>query len=162
MIFQESDVIFRSVRDYLKSSLNEIIVDTPQAYDQVVKYVKQLRPEFADRIKLYQDKTSLFARNRLECQIETAYQREVNLKSGASIVFDQGEALTAIDINSKKATAGSDIEETAFNINIEAAEEILFNCNDMAKVCTYFNLGSFAISPDNTKIALVFRLYYLI
>ena len=125
LIFQESDVIFRSVRDYLKEDLTEIIVDTQEAYDQVMKHVAQLRPEFSERIKLYSGDQSLFTRYRLECQIELAYRREVELLSGGSIVFDQGEALTAIDVNSKKATTGSDIEETAFNTNIEAAEEIV-------------------------------------
>ena len=124
LIFQESDVIFRSVRDHLKDDLTEIIVDTQEAYDQVMKHVAQLRPEFSDRIKLYSSDQSLFSRYRLECQIELAYKREVELLSGGSIVFDQGEALTAIDVNSKKATAGADIEETAFNTNLEAAEEI--------------------------------------
>jgi len=125
LIFQESDVIFRSVRDYLKEDLTEIVVDTQEAYDQVMKHVAQLRPEFSERIKLYSGEQSLFTRYRLECQIELAYRREVELLSGGSIVFDQGEALTAIDVNSKKATTGSDIEETAFNTNIEAAEEIV-------------------------------------
>ena len=114
LIFQESDVIFRSVRDYLQRGLTEIIVDTRDAYDQVVKHVAQLRPDFTDKVTLYEDSRALFARFRLECQIELAYKREVDLLSGASIVIDQGEALTAIDVNSKKATAGSDIEETVF------------------------------------------------
>jgi ribonuclease E len=124
LIFQESDVIFRSVRDYLKHDLTEIIVDTQEAYDQVMKHVAQLRPEFSDRIKLYSDSQSLYSRYRLECQVELAYRREVDLLSGGSIVIDQGEALTGIDVNSKKSTSGSGIEETAFNTNIEAAEEI--------------------------------------
>ena len=124
LIYQESDVILRSIRDYLRQNIAEIIVDSNEAYQRVLNHVKQLRPEFVDRVKLYQDEMPIFNRYKIEQQIETAYQREIRLPSGGSIVIDHTEALTSVDINSSKATKGGDIEETAYKTNLEAASEV--------------------------------------
>ena len=124
LIYQESDVVLRSIRDYLRQNINEIVVDEAQTHKRVVQHVKQLRPEFVDRIKLYEEPIPLFNKYRLEKQIEMAYQREIRLPSGGSIVIDHTEALTSIDINSSKATKGGNIEETAYQTNLEAAAEV--------------------------------------
>lgn len=124
LIHQESDVVIRTLRDYLRQDISEVIVDNQDAHERALNYIKQVRPDFADRIKLYTDSIPLFSRFQIEQQIETAYQREVRLPSGGSIVIDQTEALVAIDINSARATKGKSIEETALNTNVEAAEEI--------------------------------------
>ncbi|WP_423062289.1 Rne/Rng family ribonuclease [Candidiatus Paracoxiella cheracis] len=124
LIHQESDVIIRAIRDYLRQDIEEIIVDEPQAYERARHYINQVRPNFADRLKLYRDKLPLFSRFQIEQQIENAYQREVRLPSGGSVVIDHSEALVAIDINSARATRGGNIEETALQTNLEAAEEI--------------------------------------
>lgn len=124
LIHQESDIVIRTIRDHMSKDTTDIIIDDPEVFARAKLYLDQARPDFVDRLKLYQDKVPLFTRYRVEHQIETAFQREVNLPSGASIVIDPCEALVAIDINSAKATKGSGIEETAFNINLEAAEEI--------------------------------------
>lgn len=124
LIHQEGDIIIRVIRDYLHQDIMEILIDTPEVYNKTVEYLKQTRPDFVKRVKLYQNKTPLFSQYQIEKQIETAYQRVVNLPSGGSIVIDHSEALVSIDINSARATGGRDIEETAFNTNMEAAEEI--------------------------------------
>lgn len=124
LIFQESDIVIRAIRDYLRSDLSEIIVEGEQVYEKAKNYINQVRPDFSSRLKLYRDAIPLFNRFQIEQQIETAYHREVSLPSGGSIVIDHSEALVSIDINSARATRGSDIEETAFNTNLEAAEEI--------------------------------------
>lgn len=124
LIYQESDVVLRSIRDYMRQNINEIVVDEPRVYQRVLQHVEQLRPEFVDRVKLYEEDIPLLHKYRVENQIETAYQRNIHLNSGGSIVIDHTEALTSIDINSAKATKGKDIEETAYQTNLEAAGEI--------------------------------------
>jgi ribonuclease E len=124
LILQESNVVIRAIRDYLRQDIGEVLIDNQDAYDEASAFVTQVMPHFQSRIKLYQDDTPLFNRYQIESQIETAFQREVHLPSGGSIVIDPTEALVSIDINSARATRGSDIEETALNTNLEAAEEI--------------------------------------
>lgn len=125
LIHQESDVIMRALRDYLRSDIGEIIVDKREVFDKVKDRIRFIRPAFENRIKLNEDREiPLFNRYQIETQIETAYQREVRLPSGGSIVIDPTEALVSIDINSARATKGADIEETALQTNKEAAQEI--------------------------------------
>jgi len=124
LIYQESDVILRSVRDYLRENINSIIIDDQATYERVMHYVKQLRPDFVDRVSFYDNHIPLFTRYHVETQIEMAYEREIHLPSGGAIVIDTTEALTSIDINSARANKGSDIEETALHTNMEAAYEI--------------------------------------
>lgn len=125
LIHQESDVIIRALRDYLRSDIGEIIVDKKEVFEKVKRQIQSVRPAFENRIKLNEDREiPLFTRFQIESQIETAYQREVRLPSGGSIVIDPTEALVSIDINSSRATKGADIEETALQTNKEAAQEI--------------------------------------
>lgn len=124
LIYRESDVISRTIRDYLREDINQIIVDTKEAHERVMTHVNRLRPEFANRVKIFKGDKPLFITHRIEHQIETAYQREVTLPSGGVVVIDHTEALTSIDINSSRATKGEDIEETALHTNLEAAMEI--------------------------------------
>ncbi len=124
LIHQESDVVIRTIRDYLRQDVMEIIVDDAALYAKIKEHLEQIRPDFAYRLKLYTATIPLFNRYQIEHQIESAYQRELSLPSGGSIVIDHTEALVAVDVNSRKATKGSDIEETALNTNLEAAEEI--------------------------------------
>src|SRR5690606_21603914 len=123
-LFQESNVIIRAIRDYLRPDIGEVIVDTPEAYNLCAAFIQQVMPSFNSRVKLYQDPIPLFNRYQVENQIETAFMREVKLPSGGSIVIDITEALVSIDINSSRATKGGDIEETATQTNLEAADEI--------------------------------------
>lgn len=124
LIHQESDVVIRALRDYLREDINEVLIDNQDVYAKAKKYVNEVRPDFINRIKLYQNNIPLFTRFQIESQIESAYQREVRLPSGGYLVIDHTEALVSIDINSGGATRGGDIEETALNTNIEAANEI--------------------------------------
>lgn len=124
LIYQESNVIIRTIRDYLRQDIGEVLFDTQESYDEALNFVRQVMPHYEARIKLYQEPLPLFNRYQIEGQIETAFQREVKLPSGGSIVIDPTEALVSIDINSSRATRGSDIEETALNTNLEAADEI--------------------------------------
>ncbi|MCO7225858.1 ribonuclease E [Pleionea sp. CnH1-48] len=125
LIHQESHVLNRAVRDYLRPDIGELIVDKQEAYEKLKYTIERIRPDFVNRIKLYTDREiPLFNRYQIESQIESAFQREVQLPSGGSIVIDPTEAMISIDINSARATKGSDIEETALNTNIEAAQEI--------------------------------------
>jgi ribonuclease E len=124
LIHQESDVVIRAIRDYLRRDVGEIIVDNVEVFQRAENYLQRVRPDCTNRIKLYSDTAPLFTRFQIESQIESAFQREVQLPSGGSIVIDRTEALVSIDINSAKSTAGGDIEETAFNTNLEAADEI--------------------------------------
>ncbi len=124
LIYQESDVIMRAIRDYLRPDISEILIDNPKAYEHARTHMALMRPDFLPRLKPYEDPIPLFTRYQIEAQIETAFQREVSLENGGSIVMDPTEALIAIDINSAKATAGGDIEETAFQTNSAAAREI--------------------------------------
>ncbi|AKD37896.1 ribonuclease E [Pasteurella multocida subsp. multocida OH4807] len=124
LIHQESDVIVRAIRDYLRRDIGEILIDSPKVYEKAKAHIKLVRPDFIHRVKLYQGEVPLFSHYQIESQIESAFQREVRLPSGGSIVIDVTEALTAIDINSSRSTRGGDIEETALNTNLEAADEI--------------------------------------
>lgn len=124
LIYQESNVIIRAIRDYLRQDIGEVLVDAPLVFEDVLNFVRSVMPAYESKIRLYQDETPLFNRYQIESQIETAFQREVTLPSGGSIVIDPTEALVSIDINSARATKGSDIEETAYQTNLEAAEEI--------------------------------------
>ena len=124
LIYQESNVIIRAIRDYLREDINEILLDDPVVYQEAVDFMQQVMPHFLSRLKLYQDTVPLFSRYQIESQIETAFQREVRLPSGGAVVIDHTEALLSIDINSSKSTKGTDIEETALTTNLEAAEEI--------------------------------------
>ena len=124
LIFQESNVIIRTLRDYLRQDIGEVLIDTREAYDEAMVFIRQVMPHYENKIKLYEDKVPLFNRYQIEAQIETAYQREVKLPSGGSIVIDPTEAMLSIDINSARATKGGDIEETALQTNLEAADEI--------------------------------------
>ncbi|MEC8858458.1 MAG: ribonuclease E [Pseudomonadota bacterium] len=124
LIYQESNVIIRCIRDYLRQDIGEVLFDTQEAYEEALNFVRQVMPHYEARIKHYQDPLPLFNRYQIENQIESAFQREVKLPSGGSIVIDPTEALISIDINSSRATRGSDIEETALNTNLEAADEI--------------------------------------
>lgn len=124
LIYQESNVIIRAIRDYLRKDIGEVLIDSKKVYDEAQGFVQQVMQDFQHKIKLYDDETPLFSRFQIESQIETAFEREVKLPSGGSIVIDPTEALVSIDINSSRATKGADIEETALNTNLEAAEEI--------------------------------------
>ncbi|ERP95533.1 hypothetical protein Q666_06310 [Marinobacter sp. ES-1] len=124
LIHQESNVIIRAVRDYLRQDIGEVLIDAESVYEDVLSFVRAVMPTFENKIKLYKDEIPLFSRYQIEGQIETAFQREVKLPSGGSIVIDPTEALVSIDINSSRATKGHDIEETALQTNLEAAEEI--------------------------------------
>jgi len=124
LLFQESNVIIRAVRDYLREDVDQVLIDSEDAYKQATDFVSLVMPQYKNRIKMYQDTIPLFNRFQIESQIETAFQREVRLPSGGSIVIDPTEALVSIDINSARATRGSDIEETALQTNLEAADEI--------------------------------------
>ena len=124
LIYQEGDVITRAVRDYMRDDIGEILIDTQDAFDQASGFVGQVMPHLRSRVKRYDSDVPLFNRYQIEGQIESAFQREVRLPSGGSIVIDPTEALVSIDINSARATKGADIEETALNTNLEAADEI--------------------------------------
>lgn len=124
LIHQESDVVMRAVRDYLRKDIGEILIDHPEVYAHAKQQIELFRPDFVNRAKLYTDSVPLFSRFQIEHQIESAFQREVRLPSGSTIVIDHTEAMVSIDINSGKATKGGDIEETALNTNLEAADEI--------------------------------------
>ncbi|MCO1774095.1 ribonuclease E [Pseudomonas aeruginosa] len=124
LIYQESNVIIRAIRDYLRQDIGEVLIDSIDAQEEALNFIRQVMPQYASKVKLYQDSVLLFNRFQIESQIETAFQREVKLPSGGSIVIDPTEALVSIDINSARATKGGDIEETALQTNLEAAEEI--------------------------------------
>jgi ribonuclease E len=124
LIHQESNVIVRAIRDYLRRDIGEVLIDRPKTFESVKERIGVMRPDFLSKVKLYENDVPLFTHYQIETQIESAFQREVRLPSGGSIVIDPTEAMTSIDINSARATKGSDIEETAFNTNLEAADEI--------------------------------------
>ncbi|PWV82905.1 ribonuclease E [Halomonas sp. A11-A] len=124
LIYRESNVIIRAMRDYLRQDIGEVLIDSPEVHEQALAFIRQVMPSYQQKIKLYTDEVPLFSRFQIESQIETAYEREVKLPSGGSIVIDHTEALVSIDINSARATRGSDIEETALQTNLEAADEI--------------------------------------
>ena len=124
LIHQESDIVILAIRDYLRQDIGEIIIDNMEVFHRAREFIQHVMPEQVYKVKPYQDTIPLFTRFQIESQIESAYQREVTLPSGGSIVIDITEALTAIDINSSRATKGTDIEDTAFSTNMEAACEI--------------------------------------
>ena len=124
LIYQESNVIVRAIRDHLRQDIGEVLVDNVQVFENAKELVRQVMPSYANKVKLYDDETPLFNRFQVEGQIESAFQREVRLPSGGAIVIDPTEALVSIDINSARATKGGDIEETALHTNLEAADEI--------------------------------------
>ncbi|MDO8862316.1 ribonuclease E [Haliea sp. E1-2-M8] len=124
LLFQESNVIIRAVRDYLRDDIDQVLIDSDDAFAEASEFVSMVMPKYKNRIKRYEDSIPLFNRFQIESQIETAFQREVRLPSGGSIVIDPTEALVSIDINSARATKGTDIEDTALQTNLEAADEI--------------------------------------
>lgn len=124
LIYQEGNLVIRAIRDYFHPDIGEILIDTQEIYEQATQFMNHVMPNYVDRVKLYEDEVSLFSRFQIEHQIESAFSREVRLPSGGAIVIDHTEALVSIDVNSSRATKGSDIEHTAFNTNIEAAEEV--------------------------------------
>ncbi|WP_295696841.1 Rne/Rng family ribonuclease [uncultured Neisseria sp.] len=124
LLFMESSLLIRAIRDYFRPDIGEILVDNQEVYDQVAEFMSYVMPSNVGRLKLYQDHTPLFSRFQIEHQIESAFSRSVSLPSGGAIVIDHTEALVSIDVNSARATRGSDIEDTAFKTNMEAAEEV--------------------------------------
>jgi len=124
LIYQESNVIIRALRDHLREDISEIIIDDQEVFNDAKKFIEQVMPHNVNKLKLYEDTVPLFNRYQIESQIESAFNREVTLPSGGSIVIDHTEAMISIDINSARATKGSDIEETATSTNLEAADEI--------------------------------------
>lgn len=124
LIYNESSLIIRAIRDYYSAEIGEILIDTESLYHQAQQFMACTMPDDVHKVKFYQDEAALFARFQIEKQIESAYAREVKLPSGGSIVLDHTEALVAVDVNSAKSTKGGAIEETATNTNLEAAEEI--------------------------------------
>ncbi|OBS10908.1 ribonuclease E [Acidihalobacter prosperus] len=124
LIYQESNVIIRALRDHFRNDISEVIIDDAKIYEQALDFVRQVMPQSARKLKLYEDRVPLFNRYQIENQIESAFEREVRLPSGGAIVVDHTEALVSIDVNSARATKGGDIEETALNTNLEAADEV--------------------------------------
>lgn len=124
LLFMESSLLIRAIRDYYRPDIGEILVDNQEVYDQVFEFMSYVMPNNVGRLKLYEDHTPLFSRFQIEHQIESAFARSVSLPSGGAIVIDHTEALVAIDVNSARATRGADIEDTAFRTNMEAAEEV--------------------------------------
>jgi ribonuclease E len=124
LIYQEGSLVIRAIRDYFQPDIGEILIDTSDIYEQAVQFMNHVMPNNVAKVKLYEDPTPLFSRFQIEHQIETAFAREVRLPSGGAIVIDHTEALVSIDVNSGRSTKGSDIENTAFNTNLEAAEEV--------------------------------------
>jgi ribonuclease E len=124
LIYQESSLVIRAIRDYYHQDIGEVLIDTESVYEQAQQFMSHVMPQNVDRIKLYRDDVPLFSRFQIEHQIESAYSRGVNLPSGGAVVFDHTEALVSIDVNSARATRGHDIEETAYRTNLEAAEEV--------------------------------------
>ena len=123
LIYQEGSLVIRAIRDYFQPDIGEILIDTPEIHEQALQFMNHVMPGNVSRVKLYRDEIPLFSRFQIEHQIESAFAREVRLPSGGAIVIDHTEALVSIDVNSGRATRGSDIEQTAFNTNLEAAEE---------------------------------------
>ncbi|GMQ83804.1 MAG: hypothetical protein BMS9Abin06_0546 [Gammaproteobacteria bacterium] len=124
LIYQESNLIIRALRDHLRGDIGEILIDDAEIYQRANEFMTQVMPHNLKKLKRYDDPVPLFSRYQIETQIESAFQREVNLPSGGAIVIDHTEALLSIDVNSARATKGSDIEETALNTNLEAADEV--------------------------------------
>ena len=124
LIYQESSLVIRAIRDYYTQDITEILIDTEEIYEQAKGFMEHVMPNTVSRVKLYHDDVPLFSRFQIEHQIESAFSRTVNLPSGGAIVIDHTEALVSVDVNSARATKGGDIETTAFNTNMEAADEV--------------------------------------
>ncbi len=124
LIYLESNLITRAIRDHFSADIGEILIDTEDVYEQARAFMENVMPANVNKVKLYRDDVPLFSRFQIEHQIESAFSRQVNLPSGGAIVIDHTEALVAVDVNSARATKGSDVEQTAFNTNLEAADEI--------------------------------------
>ena len=124
LIYQESSLVIRAIRDYFHQDIGEILIDTESIYEQAHQFMSHVMPATVNRVKLYKDDVPLFSRFQIEHQIESAYSRAVNLPSGGAVVIDHTEALVSVDVNSARSTRGADIEETAFRTNLEAADEI--------------------------------------
>ncbi|ARU31345.1 ribonuclease E/G [Sulfuriferula sp. AH1] len=124
LIYQESSLVIRAIRDYFQPDIGEILIDTEEVYEQAQQFMSHVMPGNVHKVKLYKDDVPLFSRFQIEHQIETAFSREVSLPSGGAIVIDHTEALVSVDVNSARSTRGTDIEQTAFNTNLEAAEEV--------------------------------------
>ncbi len=124
LIYQESSLVIRAIRDYYTQDIGEILIDTEEVAEQAKGFMGHVMPNMVNRVKLYRDDVPLFSRFQIEHQIESAFSRTVNLPSGGAIVIDHTEALVSVDVNSARATKGADIETTAFNTNLEAAEEV--------------------------------------
>lgn len=124
LIYQESSLVIRAIRDYFQPDIGEILIDTDDIYEQAQQFMSHVMPDMVQRVKRYNDDVPLFSRFQIEHQIESAYSRTVPLPSGGAIVIDHTEALVSVDVNSARATRGGDIETTAFNTNLEAAEEV--------------------------------------
>ncbi len=124
LIYQEGSLVIRAIRDLFQPDIGEILVDTDAIYEQARQFMSHVMPANVNKVKLYKDDVPLFSRFQIEHQIETAYRRDVNLPSGGAIIIDHTEALVSVDVNSARATRGADIEQTAFNTNCEAADEI--------------------------------------
>ena len=124
LVYQESNLIVRAIRDYLRADIAEIIIDQPDIYERAKRFMAQVMPQNLEKLKHYEDTVPLFSRYQIENQIENAYSRTVNLKSGGAVVLDHTEALITVDVNSARSTRGSDIEETALQTNLEAVDEL--------------------------------------
>jgi ribonuclease E len=124
LIYQEGSLVIRAIRDYFSADIGEILIDTEDIYEQAQQFMAHVMPDNVNKVKLYRDDVPLFSRFQIEHQIESAYSRQVNLPSGGAIVIDHTEALVSVDVNSARATKGSDVEQTAYNTNLEAADEV--------------------------------------
>ncbi len=124
LIYQESSLVIRAIRDYFQPDIGEILIDTEEVFEQAQQFMSHVMPGNVHKVKLYKDDVPLFSRFQIEHQIESAYSREVTLPSGGAIVIDHTEALVSVDVNSARSTRGADIEQTAYNTNLEAAEEV--------------------------------------
>ncbi len=124
LIYQEGSLVIRAIRDYFSADVGEILIDTEDIYEQAQQFMAHVMPDNVNKVKLYRDDVPLFSRFQIEHQIESAYSRQVNLPAGGAIVIDHTEALVSVDVNSARATKGSDVEQTAYNTNLEAADEI--------------------------------------
>ena len=144
LIYQESSLVIRAIRDYFHQEIGELLIDTEAIYEQAQQFMSHVMPANVNRVKLYKDDVPLFSRFQIEHQIETAYARQVPLPSGGSIVIDHTEALVAVDVNSARATKGGDIETTAFNTNLEAAGR------DRAPACAFATWAASSSSTSST------------
>jgi len=124
LIYQEGSLVIRAIRDYFSADIGEILIDTDDIYEQAQQFMAHVMPDNVNKVKLYRDDVPLFSRFQIEHQIESAFSRQVNLPSGGAIVIDHTEALVSVDVNSARATKGSDVEQTAYNTNLEAADEV--------------------------------------